>query len=118
MYEVLIVEWLEFLFLNPWYAIPILVFQFAVLVELKIRYGKLFLPFEIWFAIQDWVVNLSFTVVFRDLPAKPFELVTGRMKRYINDYNAITNLSKKEAFRLRFALKLCALLNRYEKGHC
>lgn len=44
----------------------------------------------------DWLVNIALTVPFLDLPAHPWELVTGRLKRYA--YEDYGTLRRKVAF--------------------
>ena len=61
---------------------------FVVLVELKTEfentkyYPVIKVLFGVPFLIADCLMNWVFVPLFLDLPAHPFELVTGRMTRY------------------------------------
>ena len=35
--------------------------------------------------LLDWLMNIALSLPFWNLPAKPFELVTGRLKRYAHE---------------------------------
>ena len=75
------------------------------------------------FVIQDWLYNITaMTVLMLDLPDGPFELVTGRMKRYKRelsfDGDPYTYLNWLERYQLGFAKFLCKQLNRFDIGHC
>jgi len=106
---------------NPVFALIVGIIQFAALMWLKENFGerRIFIPLVVLFVIQNWIINLSFTVLFLDLPGKPFELVTGRMQRYKHAYSEV--ISRKnwlDHWRIGFAIRLCSILNRYDMGHC
>lgn len=99
---------------------------FVVLMEIKteVENTRLEILFKVFlqipFIIADWLVNWLLSPVFLDLPAKPFELVTGRMKRYKFVYGGLAPimLTRVERWRYDFALWLCNHLNRHDAGHC
>jgi len=68
------------------------------------------------FLVLDWALNILLTVPMLDLPAKPLELTTGRLKRYKKDLTLIENIGIKlkplDMYRLKFALLVCRELNR------
>jgi len=65
--------------------------------------------------IFDWYVNtFAATILFLELPYG-WEVVTGRLKRY-KKYTG--HLSWIKRWRLGWAVHLCALAHRFDKGHC
>lgn len=111
---------------NPVPAFFIMLAEFAILFEVYHRaQGTAFeKPVKVMgvlvFVPQDWIMNLWLSVLFLDLPAKPFELVTGRMQRYKREYRRVPygTLSRLEHWRYGFALRLCDHLNRRDPEHC
>jgi len=105
---------------NPIFALIVGVAQFAALMWLRERFGeRLIKPLVYIFVFQNWIINLGFTVLFLDLPGKPFELVTDRMKRYLHAYSEVTSrINWRDHWRYNFAIKLCRILNRFDMGHC
>ena len=100
---------------------------FVVLADAKTRaegtqiYPALRLVFGVPFVIADCIVNYQLSILLLDLPAHPFELVTGRLSRYKKTYSMPLRhmqLTKIEAFRYRFAVFVCRRLNRYDADHC
>ena len=66
----------------------------------------------------DWYVNMfAATILFLDLP-DGWEVVTGRLKRYKQEYQSQVHLSHIKRWRLFWANYLCDLANRFDKGHC
>lgn len=104
----------------------VLFMAFAVLMEIKteVEGTRLDLFFKVFlqvpFVIADWLMNIVLSPVFLDLPAKPFELVTGRMKRYKFKHGDLPPLllTRIERWRYGFARWLCNHLNRHDAGHC
>lgn len=68
----------------------------------------------------DWYVNtFAATIAFLDLPARRSrEVVTGRMKRYKEEYGHQVYLNWIQRWRLGSAIYLCNLANKHDKGHC
>lgn len=66
----------------------------------------------------DWYVNtFAATILFLD-PPDGWEVVTGRLKRYKKQYGVKDHLSWIKWWRYRWAIYLCDLANRHDKGHC
>jgi hypothetical protein len=98
---------------------------FIILMEIKVRVVGTFWekPFKYTlvpiFLALDWVMNWLLSPVFMDLPAHPWEVVTGRMKRYRKlIYSPEFPIGFWNEFRFNFAEWLCRHLNRYDPGHC
>jgi len=75
------------------------------------------------FLILDWFLNVLLTLPMWDLPVKPFELTTHRMKRYkqlpTDERGRIfSQMSKADWRRYDFAVFICSLLNKEDKKHC
>ena len=72
------------------------------------------------FIIQDWWVNVLYSVPMMDPPGTWNELVTGRMKRYKKKYSYTdySNYNLAEKWRLNYAMWLCKLLNKHDPEHC
>ena len=68
------------------------------------------IPQVIVFLVLDWTLNILLTIPMLDLPAKPLELTTGRLKRYktmLRDRN-----NKLTSWQYAFAVWVCDKLNK------
>jgi len=114
-----------------------LLFRFIMIAKLAKKHGKdkwwikiLILDF-IW---DDVKANYRFTGMFQDTPAKVDEVVTNRLKRYKKKYALEAykvgddkkvkvwlpkkNLKPIEKYRLWWAVTMCRILSKFDKGHC
>ena len=66
----------------------------------------------------DWYVNTFAATIFFLDPPDGWEVVTGRMKRYKKNYEGQKYLILIKLWRLWWAVRLCDLANKYDKGHC
>jgi hypothetical protein len=104
-------------------SMALLFVAFAAIMELKTnieptRYYPAFrILFGVPFVIADCAVNYLLTPLFLDSPAHPLELVTGRMKRYKQQY-AVARFGAAARWRYGFAMRMCQRLNRYDANHC
>jgi hypothetical protein len=111
---------------HPLAAFFVMLVEFAVLFEIYHRADGTLLETLIRvvglvvFVPQDWIMNWMLSIIFFDLPAQPFELVTARMRRYKSIYHLRNQamLSKMARWRYGFAVWLCHHLNRSDPGHC
>jgi len=61
------------------------------------------LPILIIGVLLDWAVNMTLgTVVFLDMPESPKELVTGRLKRYVERHPDTWRATASEWFAVHF----------------
>jgi len=96
---------------------------FGIVNKYKIRdkwYTKV--AAGLFVTLLDWPCNIFLSgIPFFDLPAHPFELVTGRLKRYKRKMASAGleyKISKLGWYRYDLAITICNQLNRADKRHC
>lgn len=83
------------------------------------RWRWLYYLMAIPFVILDAINNIAaMTVLTLDLPRE--WLVTGRLKRYKQQYGNVpeADLSPLQKWRYNLAVKICRQLNKYDPNHC
>lgn len=90
------------------FAFVSLLGAFAVLTSTKLGEVK---GLKVLFVIGDWLFNWVYMPIWfpLDFPKTPFELVTGRLKRY--------KKLPPHTREYKFAMKLGARLNKTDPGH-
>ena len=104
---------------HPVASILLLMIEFALIMGIskQKRFNLVSKVATVIFILQDLLMNLIIcTVLFLDLPKE--YLVTARMKRYKNAYQAKPNCNILENFRYYFAVYMCKYLNLWDEGHC
>jgi hypothetical protein len=112
----MILNFWHWLVLHPYWAVPILMVEFAVSYWLYYKSGEnklVKLILGIWFQPQNFIVNATaFTIIGLEPPRET--AITKRMKRW----KKLEPNSKRNRWRLKVAHWICDFTNKWDPGHC
>lgn len=108
-------EILEYLATHPIQSFFIVLAQFIVIMKIHHKVHNKYLHYVLaaWFIPQDVVVNLVlFTIIGAEPPRE--WLVTDRLKRW-KKLDTDTSLNRLRSY---VGWNLCAILHKFDAGHC